>query len=168
MELDDLDKRILVALEEDGRRPYRDIGRALGVAEATIRSRVTRFTKSGAIRITAVGDPLRLGVPVTAVTLIRTRPGTSRRAAELLTGYPNVRFVGSSFGAADILIQTLHPSVDALHTFIADRLPHEIPGIEATETYQLAHVHKSSWDWRAWFEGPGSAAPVADADVEVG
>jgi Lrp/AsnC family transcriptional regulator for asnA, asnC and gidA len=152
VDLDTLDQRIIMALEDDGRRPYREIARDLGVAEATVRSRVQRLTQSGWIRITAVGDPLKLGVPVAAITLIRTRAGRSQQAAEALTAVPNVRFVGSSFGSADIIIQTLHPSIDALHEFVSERLPREIPGIESTETFQLARVHKSTWDWRAWFE----------------
>lgn len=152
MDLDTLDQRIIMALEDDGRRPYREIARDLGVAEATVRSRVQRLTQSGWIRITAVGDPLKLGVPVAAITLIRTRAGRSQQAAEALTAVPNVRFVGSSFGSADIIIQTLHPSIGALHEFVSERLPREIPGVESTETFQLARVHKSTWDWRAWFE----------------
>ena len=94
-------------------------------------------------------------------TLIRTSAGRSQEAAEALTALPNVRFVGSSFGSADLIIQTLHPSIDALHEFVSERLPNEVPGIETTETFQLARVHKSSWDWRAWFEqqsGNGSDA----------
>lgn len=161
MDLDTLDQRIIMALEDDGRRPYREIARDLGVAEATVRSRVQRLTQSGWIRITAVGDPLKLGVPVAAITLIRTRAGRSQEAAEALTAVPNVRFVGSSFGSADIIIQTLHSSIGALHEFVSERLPREIPGVESTETFQLARVHKSTWDWRDWFEQRGA---VADDD----
>src|SRR5690606_14164839 len=55
LRIDDLDKSIIVALEVDGRRPYRDIARDLDVAEATVRSRVNRLSESGLIKITAVG-----------------------------------------------------------------------------------------------------------------
>ncbi|MDR9390462.1 MAG: Lrp/AsnC family transcriptional regulator [Trueperaceae bacterium] len=160
MALDPLDQRIIMALEDDGRRPYREIARDLDVAEATVRSRVQRMTQAGWIRISAVGDPVALGVPVNAITLVRTRVGRSNAVAEALTELPNVRFVGSSFGSADLIIQTLHPSVAALHEFVAERLPTEVEGIESTETFQLARVHKSSWDWRAWFEQDGATEPV--------
>ncbi|HZJ08106.1 MAG TPA: Lrp/AsnC family transcriptional regulator [Trueperaceae bacterium] len=158
MRIDDLDKRIIVALEEDGRRPYRDIARDLDVAEATVRARVNRLSESGLIRITAVGDPLGLGVSTTAITLIRTRPGTVHEVAEALAQLPTVRFVGVSFGSADIVIQTLHRDMRALHDFVAIDLPRLAPDIVGTETLQLADVLKSSWDWRAWFaeaDGPG-------------
>ena len=152
MQLDDLDKQIIIALEDDGRRPYRDIARDLGVAEATIRSRVSRLTEGGLIHITAVGDPLTLGVDVVAISLIRVKPGHIKDTAELLTQFPNVRFVGTSFGSADIIVQTLHASVQELHSFVSEDLPKAAPAITSTETFQLAEVLKSSWDWREWFE----------------
>lgn len=152
MRLDDLDKALIIALEHDGRRPYRDIARDLEVAEATVRARVGRLLERGLIHITAVGDPLSLGVNVVAISLIRVRPGHVKEAAERLTRFPNVRFVGSSFGSADIIIQTLHSSVQELHAFISQTVPEAVPEVTSTETFQLAEVLKSSWDWRAWFE----------------
>ena len=167
MRIDDLDKRIIVALEEDGRRPYRDIARDLGVAEATVRARVGRLTEAGLIRITAVGDPLTLGVNTAAITLIRTRPGTVHTVAESLSKVPNVRFVGVSLGSADIVIQTLHRDIRALHDFVAVELPRLAPDVVGTETLQLADVLKSSWEWRAWLAAAASA-PHAGGAVRGG
>jgi Lrp/AsnC family transcriptional regulator for asnA, asnC and gidA len=152
MKLDSLDRRILMALEDDGRRPYRDIARDLDMPEATVRARVNRLLEAGLIRITVVGDPLKLGVHVVAISLIRVKPGHVEETAAILEGYPNVRFVGTSFGSADIIIQTLHPDIRSLHRFLTQELPKVAPHVTSTETFQLAEVRKSSWDWRAWFE----------------
>ncbi len=151
MQLDTLDKQIITALEEDGRRPYRDIARDLETPEATIRSRVHRLVSSGLIHITAVGDPQKLGISVNAISLLRVKPGTIKETAERLRSFPNVRFVGTSFGSADIIIQTLHASTQELHRFISHDVPSTIPSVTNTETFQLAEVLKSSWDWREWF-----------------
>ncbi len=161
MALDALDQNIIMALEDDGRRPYRDIARELGVAEATVRARVGRLVDGGLIRITAVGDPLSLGVEVAAITLVRTKPGCVRQTAEAIKGFANVRFIGTSFGAADVIIQTLHPDIQALHEFLTETLPKAAPNIVSTETFQLADVLKSSWDWRAWF---GAQAKAENTD----
>lgn len=162
VKLDDLDRALLAALEDDGRRPYRDIGRDLDVPEATVRSRVNRLLESGLIRISAVGDPLALGVEVAAITLLRLRPGSVQASAEVLTAYPNVRFVGASFGAADLIIQTLHHDIDELHRFVTEALPNALEGLVSTETFQLAKVHKSSWDWRAWFAAQDAVGAEAN------
>lgn len=153
MRVDALDQSLIVALEDDGRRPFRDIARELGVSEATVRGRVARLKELGYIKITAVGSPLRLGLNVYAITLLSLQPGHVPAASARLAEYPNVRFVGNSFGSADIIIQTLHPSTQDLHAFIATTLPRDIPSITRTETFQLAEVVKSSWDWKAWFAG---------------
>ncbi len=152
MKLDRLDQEILIALENDGRRPYRDIARDLDVAEATIRTRVNRLIDAGLVHITAVGDPLKLGVDVVAISLIRVTPGHIQKVADVLARYPNVRFVGTSFGSADIIIQTLHPDIQSLHRFVSQTLPRDAPSITSTETFQLAEVVKSTWDWKTWFE----------------
>lgn len=151
VKLDKLDQAIISALEDDGRRPYRDIARDLEVAEATIRARVARLVEAELIRIAAIGDPLKLGVEVMAISLIQVRPGHVEETAKTLTDYPNVRFVGTSFGSADIIIQTLHPDIASLHRFITKDLPKAAPAVTNTETFQLAEVLKSSWEWKAWF-----------------
>lgn len=152
MKLDLLDQQIIMALENDGRKAYREIARDLDVAEATVRSRVSRLTEHGLIHITAVGDPLKLGVEVVAISLIRIKPGYAEETAEALTHFPNVRFVGTALGSADIIIQTLHPTVKHLHEFISKDLPKAASAVTSTETFQLTAVLKSSWEWRAWFE----------------
>jgi Lrp/AsnC family transcriptional regulator for asnA, asnC and gidA len=152
MNLDDLDKKIIIALEDDGRKPFREIARELAVAEATVRSRVNRLTESGLIHVTAVGDPLKLGVNVMAIILIKVKPGGVRETALTLAAHPHIRFVGTSFGAADIIIQTIHPDLQSLHHFVAEQLPLMAPLVTSTETFQLAERVKSTWNWRTWFE----------------
>lgn len=150
--LDELDRKIIVALEKDGRRSYRDIGRDLNIPEATIRLRVAKLLENDHIRITAVGNPMSLGVQVVAITLIRVKPGHVEETAKVLASYPNVRFVGSSFGSADIIIQTLHRNVQSLHQFVTHEIPNTAQAVTSTETFQLAEVIKSSWAWGEWFE----------------
>lgn len=152
MKLDELDRKIIVALEENGRKAYREIGRDLDVSEATIRFRIGKLLEDGHIRITAIGNPMSLGVEVMAITLIRVEPGHVEETAKVLAGYPNVRFVGVSFGSADIVIQTLHSSLQKLHQFVAQEIPQAASVITHTETLQLAEVIKSSWAWSEWFE----------------
>ena len=50
---DDLDRRIVDALVEDGRRPFVKIAQDLHFSEATIRQRVAKLTAEGVMQITA-------------------------------------------------------------------------------------------------------------------
>lgn len=53
-QLDDLDRGIISQLQQDGRRPFRAIARALGVAEGTVRYRAGRLQEEGMLRILAL------------------------------------------------------------------------------------------------------------------
>ncbi|MBN9064244.1 MAG: hypothetical protein BGP06_14740 [Rhizobiales bacterium 65-9] len=150
--IDQTDRRILAALSPDGRRPYRDIARDLGVSEGTIRQRVGRMIDRGLIRIAAVGSPLNLGFEAVALVLIQVKPGAIDAVAKKLADIPHVRFVGTTFGSADISIQTIHPTTQDLYAFISNELPQMMDGaIIRTETFQLTNVMKSSWTWDDWW-----------------
>lgn len=150
--LDELDRHIIAALARDGRAPYREIARELGVSEGTVRNRVGRLTKEKLIRITAVGDMMALGVDVVATVNIRVKPGHVEKVAEMLAEYSNVRFVATSFGSVDIIIQVLNKNIQSLHDFVNQELPRLSPEITGTETFQLSRVLKSAWTWDDWFD----------------
>jgi Lrp/AsnC family transcriptional regulator, regulator for asnA, asnC and gidA len=165
--LDALDRKIVAALARDGRCSYREIARALDVSEGTVRGRVARLQEAGLIRVTVVGSPLLLGVDVVAIVMIRVKPGMVRETAEILSRLPNVRFVGTSFGSTDIIIQTLHGNVRDLHRFVSEKIPSLAPAVTSTETFQLADVLKSTWTWGDWYEYVEGTPADDEADVKL-
>ena len=46
-ELDDIDRRIIDQLQEEGRRPYTEIARAVGISEGSVRQRSPRSPSAG-------------------------------------------------------------------------------------------------------------------------
>src|ERR687890_362279 len=69
--LDDVAKQIIEQLQQDGRRPYATIGKAVGLSEAAVRQRVQRLLDAGVMQIVAVTDPLQLGFPRQAMVGLR-------------------------------------------------------------------------------------------------
>ena len=61
-QVDETDVAILTALQEDGRRPFTEIARALGLSEGTVRQRVARLQRLGIVQIVGVVNPSRLGM----------------------------------------------------------------------------------------------------------
>src|SRR5258708_39177929 len=59
--LDDVSRHIIEQLQQDGRRSYAAIGKAVGLSEAAVRQRVQRLIDAGAMQIVAVTDPMTLG-----------------------------------------------------------------------------------------------------------
>src|SRR5213595_1861771 len=60
-ELDEVSKSIIEQLQQDGRRSYAAIGKAVGLSEAAVRQRVQRLIDGGVMQIVAVTDPMTLG-----------------------------------------------------------------------------------------------------------
>ena len=52
--LDEVSKGIIEQLQEDGRRSYAEIGKAVGLSEAAVRQRVQKLTESGVMQVVAV------------------------------------------------------------------------------------------------------------------
>lgn len=166
--LDRLDRQIIAALARDGRISYRELARSLDVSEGTVRMRMARLQEEDLVRVTVVGSPLALGVGMNVMIMMRVKPGHVRATADALVKFPNVRFVGLSFGSADICIQSLHKDITDLHQFVSEVVPKVAPAVVSTETFQLAEVMKSAWTWGDWFEylddepaiAPSQLAPV--------
>src|ERR1700730_11640460 len=59
--IDDLSKRIILQLQEDGRRSYAAIARAVGLSEAATRQRVQRLLDEGVVQIAAVTNARAVG-----------------------------------------------------------------------------------------------------------
>lgn len=166
-EPDQTDLDIVAELSEDGRRPFREIARKLGISEGTVRSRVARMQENGYIRILAVGSPAALGIAFNAMVLIRVKPLSISAAAEILAARHHVRFVGVTLGSADIAIQTLHNSFEELYRFVSKDLVEIIPDLISTETLQIARVLKSDWNWAEWFREGLATPPATVADSPV-
>ena len=71
--MDDLDRQILLMLDEDARSPYAQIAKQLGVATATVHQRMKRLRESGVVRGFRLElDWAAVGLPVAAVISIRS------------------------------------------------------------------------------------------------
>lgn len=57
--IDSVSLAIIEQLQEDGRRPYAAIGKAVGLSEAAVRQRVQKLLDQGVMQIVAVTDPSR-------------------------------------------------------------------------------------------------------------
>lgn len=144
--LDDLDSEIVRHLQEDGRRSYREIGRALGVSEGTIRARAKRLIDAGVVRVVAIADPFQLGYKVMAYFLIRIQPGKQQHVIDELVAMPEVTYVSSCTGNVDLYAQVVCRDHAHLWELISDRVP-AIGGINSMETYTELQMHKVSYHY---------------------
>ncbi len=139
--LDDLDRRIIAELQEDGRRSFREIGRNLGVSERTIRNRTRQLQDSGILRILAFADPYQVGHSVLALVLLRVEAVAHDQLVDTITAYPEVTYVSSLIGRADIYAQVICRDNAHLWELVNKRL-RGLDGVIETETMMEMKVHK--------------------------
>ncbi len=125
--LDDLDRRIIDRLSHDARISNRELGRELDLTEGTIRLRLKRLLENKVIRVTAVTNASRLSNPFLAYLWIEADKAADIQAlAERLAEIPQIGFVSTMLGRADVLAMTLVADgaqlTDFLHSTI-DRIP---------------------------------------------
>src|SRR3954463_9591390 len=58
---DELDRRVIEALQANGSESFRAIAARVGVSEATVRARYGRLTAEGILQVVGVTNPLGLG-----------------------------------------------------------------------------------------------------------
>lgn len=143
--LDDISKRIVELLQEDGRRPYAEIGREVGLSEAAARQRVQRMTEAGVIQIVAVTDPMQLGFRRMSMIGIRVS-GDPREIAQELTKVPELAYVVVTLGTFDILVEAVCEDDEHLIDLIATRI-RTIPGVAHTESLLYAGLYKDLYNW---------------------
>jgi DNA-binding Lrp family transcriptional regulator len=104
--LDDLDRRLLAALREDGRAPVASLARTLGVARATVNSRIDRLVASGiivgfSVRVRDELEPLAIH----AISLIVVEGRTTDDVIFGLRGLPEVIALHTTNGGWDLVAE---------------------------------------------------------------
>lgn len=143
--LDAVSKRIIEQLQENGRRSYADIGKAVGLSEAAVRQRVQRLTETGVVQIVAVTDPMQVGFHRQAMIGIRVT-GDARLVADELEKDPLIDYVVLTAGSFDIMIEVVCESDADLIELLNSRV-RSIAGVVTTETFVYLELRKQSYDW---------------------
>ena len=143
--LDDLSKAIIEQLQEDGRRPYAAIGKAVGLSEAAVRQRVQRLVDAGVVQIVAVTDPLQVGFSRQAMIGIRS-DGDLEQLADALAALPEVDYAVVTAGGFDMLVEVVCEDDEHLLE-VLNRKIRTLPGVRATETFVYLRLRKQLYNW---------------------
>ena len=143
--LDAVSKAIMEQLQEDGRRPYAAIGKAVGLSEAAVRQRVQRLLDAGVIQIVAVTDPLQVGFPRQAMIGVRCE-GDVEAVAEKIADMPEVDYVVITAGGFDLLVEVVCENDDHLLDLISKRI-RAVPSVRSTESFVYLKLQKQLYNW---------------------
>jgi Lrp/AsnC family transcriptional regulator for asnA, asnC and gidA len=120
LNLDELDIQIVQLLHKDGRMPFTEIAKKVGVAEATIRNRVQRLINSGAITIQAYLNPNKLGFRnIALIELKLVNMQQAKAVASELVAQDSVSYVAFVAGSYDLFVEVTYDTNEGLFDFLA-------------------------------------------------
>ncbi|MBY4213147.1 Lrp/AsnC family transcriptional regulator [Rhodococcus fascians] len=143
--LDDVSKAIIEQLQEDGRRSYAAIGKAVGLSEAAVRQRVQRLTDSGIMQIVAVTDPVQVGFKRQAMIGIKCT-GDSYALSEELSTIDAIDYVVLTAGSFDIVVEVVCEDDEQLLQILNKQI-RSLDGVTSTETLVYLKLVKQQYNW---------------------
>jgi DNA-binding Lrp family transcriptional regulator len=133
---DDLDRRLIGALREDGRAPLSKLAQLLGVSRQTVENRLTRLIDSGAVlgftirvRQDAEEDAIR------AIMMIEVVGKSTTAVIRGLRGLPELHSLHSTNGSWDLVAEIRAASLTDFDRIL--RHVRETPGVQNSETSLL-------------------------------
>ena len=144
--LDDVDRALIEALQQNGRDSFRRIAAEVGVSEATIRARYQRLCDDGIVQVTAVTNPLGLGFDAMAMVGVRTA-GPPDEVAERIGQLEEADYVVVAAGQFDLLVEVV--CVDRRHLLDVTNRIRSLKGVASTETFVYLELRKQLYDWGA-------------------
>ena len=146
-QLDEVSRAIIEQLQEDGRRPYASIGKAVGLSEAAVRQRVQKLLDSDAMQIVAVTDPMQIGLARQAMVAISATGDLEAVSAEL-AAIDEVDYIVITAGSFDLIVEVVVEDDAHLLRLVNGRI-RAITGVTRTETFLYLKLVKQTYNWGA-------------------
>jgi DNA-binding Lrp family transcriptional regulator len=121
-EADDLDRRLIHALQLDGRASFSRIAEVLGVSDQTVARRYRRLRTRDLLRIVAVPPADHAGHGRWLLRL-RCAPGAAENVAATLARRPDTAWVQIVSGGTEVLCIARARSQDESEQYLLERLP---------------------------------------------
>lgn len=145
--LDEIDRKVLHALQEDGRVSNADLARSIGLSRAATHARVRRLERDGVIaRYTAIVDPQAVGFDLLCLIGVAMQLHSQENIARFLAAVVEMSEVLECYhvtGDFDYVLKVAVRGRSDLQRFILDRLT-PVPGIARINTSLVLGITKST------------------------
>ncbi len=141
--VDDLDRAIIEALQENGRESFRRIAARLEVSEGTVRARYARLVSEGILQVVAVTNPLGLGFDQALIGVKTNCPPSA--IADEISRWPEADYVVVTAGRFDLVVEVV--AADRQELLEMTNRMRELDGVVSTETFFYLEMWKQLYDW---------------------
>lgn len=141
--LDDLNRKILDMLHQNGRLSYTEIGRELGLSRVAVQNRVSAMVDSEVIeRFTLVVNPAKVGIHVSAFFHVEVEPSQVEFVAKSLADETPVTSLYHMTGPSTLHMHAVFHDNDELESFLHHKL-YALSGVKHVECQLLLKRYKS-------------------------
>jgi len=144
--MDELDRRLLQLLQEDGRAPFTQLAKKIGLSETAVRFRYKNLVEQGVARTVSIVDPYALDFQAPALINIAVEPGKLETVARQVADLPETAYLVVTLGPYDLLAEVYCRNLKQLTELVTQRIQ-SIPGVRSTATSMVAQVYKLSYRW---------------------
>jgi Lrp/AsnC family leucine-responsive transcriptional regulator len=146
--LDDIDRRILAALQADGRMTAQQLADRVGLSPSPCARRVRLLEEAGIVKgYVAVIDQAKVGLPISvfaSVKLERQREDDLDRFSQAVARWPEVVDCYLMTGQRDYLLRIVVGDLESYERFIKDKLT-RLDGVASIESsFALGQVKRSN------------------------
>ena len=143
--IDATDRRIIHAMQVDGRASFSRVAGVLGVSEQTVARRWRRLRADGVVRVLGLTTPD--GVEPHWHVRVRVQPAAAGAVADALARRPDVSWVNITSGGAEIAFAT-RPTTDSQRdALLLDRLPRTVQVIDLNAFSVLHDYVGGPYEW---------------------
>ncbi len=139
--IDELDFAILAQLQVDGRKPFAQIAKELGLAVGTVRNRVLKMLEDKTLRIIARVNPHRVGFNAYTTILVSVQPKYLKEVAEEIARFPEISYLSIITGDYDVMVDVMCRDTQHLKEFLTNRLA-KVKGINTFKTMLILDVYQ--------------------------
>ena len=146
--IDAIDRKIVAALQEDGRMTTQDLADRVGLSASPCARRVRSLEEAGIIKgYVAVVDQGKVGLPISvfaSVKLERQREEELDRFSQAILRWPEVADCYLMTGQRDYLLRIVVPDLESYERFLKDKLT-RLKGVASIESsFALGQVKRSN------------------------
>ncbi|OJF92544.1 Lrp/AsnC family transcriptional regulator [Alkalibacterium sp. 20] len=143
---DQIDFKIIQELSKDARKSVAKIANEIDINERTVRRRIEKLIDDNTLRITTIVDPSSFGYNAIADINLKVDEAVYDEFVEDCKANPNVCYIATGWGKANLSIETRFLDNDDMYNFINKTLP-ETNGAEVINYFIIPKIIYNIDEW---------------------
>lgn len=145
-QFDQLDYKIIQALHKDARQSASQIARNLDANERTIRKRIDRLVRLGAVRLTAIIDPEIFGYLTAVDIFLEVDADKEEEVIKNFLTISDISYVALGEGTKDLSIECRFKTNEDMREFLRKKLP-TIEGVQIRGYSLVPRIIRNIDEW---------------------